>query len=107
MNLILRREIDCGGVRLLIAQKLSSFAHETLRLRLGILQLNEVFAERMNRNGLASLFRTVQDEVDRSSLVTRATMKILMIGFAGFIMTRRYRRDQSSLVTILKYQKTV
>jgi hypothetical protein len=26
----------------------------------------------MNRNGLAGLFRTVQDDVDRSSLVTQA-----------------------------------
>jgi hypothetical protein len=32
-------------------------------------------------------------------------MKILMIGFVGFIVTRGYRRDQSSLVTIIKYQK--
>jgi hypothetical protein len=60
----------------------------------------------MNHSSLASLFRTVQDDVDRSSLVTQAMMKILMIGFAGFLVIRGYRRDQSSLVTIIKYEKT-
>ncbi|KAF4207309.1 hypothetical protein CNMCM8927_003583 [Aspergillus lentulus] len=40
-------------------------AHEELRLRLRIRELNEEFAERMNRNGHARVFRTVKDEVDQ------------------------------------------
>ncbi|KAK9604807.1 hypothetical protein V6Z93_002758 [Aspergillus fumigatus] len=40
-------------------------AHEALRLRLRIRELNEEFAERMNRNGHARVFRTVNNEVDQ------------------------------------------
>jgi hypothetical protein len=39
-------------------------AHENLRLRLQIRQLNEEFAERMNRYGHARVFRTVHDGLD-------------------------------------------
>ncbi|KAF7172087.1 hypothetical protein CNMCM5623_004364 [Aspergillus felis] len=42
-------------------------AREALRLRLRIRELNEEFAERMNRNGHARVFRTVQNEVDQES----------------------------------------
>jgi hypothetical protein len=40
-------------------------ANETLRLRLRIRELNEEFAEHMNRNGHARVFRTVKNEVDQ------------------------------------------
>jgi hypothetical protein len=41
-------------------------AHETMRLRLRIRELNEELAERMNRNGHARGFRIVKNEVDQA-----------------------------------------